>query len=617
VFWERWDVNINQVDTTRNSFAVREIYDVRFDGSFTFGSVVIPLSRVESIERIEVSEEGQPLRASCGGDRGTFCVEYSSDDLFITYYFRRAAIDETRNFDIRYVVNGALRIYPDGDQLWWDAIPEEHFGFEIGSSTVTVDMPNGFAPREGVDPVVTYGARGNVEVNGRRIVATAVNGVGEYDSFSIRIQYPHNPDARIPVWQAEFDERRAYEENTQPLVNLGLLLGSVIIGVGGLVLVFARYVTKGRDPEVGAVPTFLSEPPSDLSPALVGTLLDERADLRDILSILIDLAFRGYLVIEERQEKNQVALFSYNRASFIFKRTEKEYADLPAYEQALMQHLFGQEREERTLDSLRNRFYMVIPGIQNALYAAVVDQGLFNRSPEQVRNQWSGFGTLLMIIAFGGGFISFAALEDVSGFLLCLPAALGIVGLAIASFGSAMPARTAHGALEAAKWRAFREYLTRLERYSDVESAAARFDDYLRYAVAFGINRQWLERFRGAAVDVPPWYYPTHMGPYRRGYPRTPAQSASFPLSQRELAGDVARAGDGDFSFDDVSEQMSRSLNEMSAGLTTMLDSAARVMSSRPQESGSSGSWSSGGRSFSGGGSRGGGGSGGGSRGFG
>ena len=84
---------------------------------------------------------------------------------------------------------------PGGDQLWWIAIPSEHYGFPIGSSTITVKLPAGFAPREGVDPVVTYGAPGDVQVNGTTVVAKATRQIGGNEAFEIRVQYPHDPNA--------------------------------------------------------------------------------------------------------------------------------------------------------------------------------------------------------------------------------------------------------------------------------------------------------------------------------------------------------------------------------------------------------------------------------------
>ena len=45
------------------------------------------------------------------------------------------------------------------------------------------------------------------------------------------------------------------------------------------------------------------EPPESLTPAEAGTLMDESADMRDITATMVDLAVRGHLRIEERDEK--------------------------------------------------------------------------------------------------------------------------------------------------------------------------------------------------------------------------------------------------------------------------------------------------------------------------
>jgi uncharacterized membrane protein YgcG len=619
IVWDRWDVFIENVDTTRNRFSVREVYDVRFRGRFSFGSAVIPTARLEQITDVQVYEEGRALQENCFTQQPSFCVSQEDGDVSITYYFSRPIIDDVGRFEIRYTVVGALRVYEAGDQLWWDAIPDDHFGFPIRSATVTVQLPQDYAPREGIDPVVTYGAAGEISVNGGTIVARAANGVGPYESFSVRVQYPHDPSARIARWQAEFDQQRAYDENVRPLVNVGLIALSTVIGLGGVLGLTARYMARGRDPKVGLVPEYLSAPPSSLAPAEAGTLIDERADVRDVLSTLLDLANKGYLVIEEEQQEGFLGIGS--ASEFTFKRTDKPVEGLREFELTFLSALFPGDRMERTLDSLRNSFYAYIPVIQRAIYSETVKDGLFASSPQTVRTTWGFVGAGLLVVAVLLFFVSFAALENLAETALLVPFAIGAVGVAALILSSFMPAKTREGAEEAAKWLAFREYLRNLERYEAVDQAADRFAAYLPYAVAFGLNHIWLSRFRQLdGMPIPTWYWPTYLGgPYRRGYvPGTPLGRDIFGAG-RGLPGELARAGDSGLSLDQVSDRMARGLESMSAGLSTLLDSASRAMTSVPQaaRTGTSGSWSSGGGGWSGGGFSGGGGSGGGSRGFG
>jgi hypothetical protein len=164
-----------------------------------------------------------------------------------------------------------------------------------------------------------------------------------------------------------------------------------------------------------------------------------------------------------------------------------------------------------------------------------------------------------------------------------------------------MPVKTRLGSESAAAWLAFKRYLSNISRYTKVEEATDQFDKYLPYAIAFGIERSWINRFaRLDTVPVPTWYYPYGWGGHRYHGPHS------------TVGGGVGNLGGGGVpSVQGMSDGLAGSLQNMSSGLTSMLNSASSTFSSVPQSSGrSGGGWSGGG--FSGGG-----GGGGGSRGFG
>jgi len=56
VFWEGWDVVIDNIDTTQNSFDITEIYDVNFSGTFRYGLRVIADTNLEYINEVMVYE---------------------------------------------------------------------------------------------------------------------------------------------------------------------------------------------------------------------------------------------------------------------------------------------------------------------------------------------------------------------------------------------------------------------------------------------------------------------------------------------------------------------------------------------------------------------------------
>lgn len=617
VFWNVWDVEIYDFDLAQNTFSVREIYDVAFDGTARKGNAFVENTNLDSFSDIKVYQDSTLLTASCSGSTGTYCVTNVSDGVSIDYYFFETIVNNNGNFTIEYKVHGALRTYEGGDQLWWTAVPSDTYGFAVGSSKITVTLPPELAPREGIDPIVTYGAQSEITVKGSVVVAQATQRISGSENFEIRVQFPSSGLLTQPAWQERFDSDRNYQENVEPLINLGTIALSLLIALGGPLAIYTHWLSKGRDPEIGPVPTFLSEPPSDLPPAVVGSLIDESVDTHDILSTIIDLAHREYLVIEEEQTK-LIGIFS--SSEFTFKRSDKSTDGLRPYERDTLRYVFS-NKNERSLEAMKNKFYIHIPKLQKALYEEMVDEKLFDSNPESTRSTYTAMGVFILLATGLLGFGLISAFEDsLSPILLCFPFALAISGLMMLMIGQHMPRKSQKGAEEAAKWRAFKEYLENIEKYADLSHVAKDFDRYLPYAVAFGLEKSWIRRFSKVAVTpIPSWYYPTYRGGHYGGGYRagSPFPSRGGSLSSKDvIPGDLASAGGG---LDSMGQGLSGGLESMSKGLSQMLESASRTITSTPAPSnnGSSGSWSGGGSSFSGGGSFGGGSSGGGSRGFG
>ena len=250
---------------------------------------------------------------------------------------------------------------------------------------------------------------------------------------------PITPLLRRRRGRRRLTPQQAYNETVLPLINLAICGASLLIGLGGSLFILIRLQTRGRDPAIGPVPTMLSEPPDNAPPAVVGALVDETADLRDIISILVDLARRGYLVFEEDQNDG-VFGFGSSR-TFTFKRTDKSTEGVAAFEASLLREVFPHGTLERTMASMRNTFYTAIPRLQRDLYAELVQRGYFPRSPETVRATWRGLGTLLLGASVFLGFVMFF-LIDAPGLWIAVPASLGLVGVVAMLTAGSMPVKT-------------------------------------------------------------------------------------------------------------------------------------------------------------------------------
>jgi len=103
-------------------------------------------------------------------------------------------------------------------------------------------------------------------------------------------QAPPAPSADAAA--AEAEAQQAFRDQWSPLANvIGGTLGLLLL-LGGPGLVYLLWYNKGRDKPVVRVADYLPEPPDTLAPGLAGTLVDDKADMQDVLATIVDLARR-------------------------------------------------------------------------------------------------------------------------------------------------------------------------------------------------------------------------------------------------------------------------------------------------------------------------------------
>jgi hypothetical protein len=596
--WDRFDVTIDNINTSANEFRVTEAYELYIErGPYSYGFAQIPLGRVESIDNVTVSQDGTPLSATCSSSAGTYCVTQDSKNLSINYYFLRSVQSgQQPHIQIQYTVHGGLRSYAAGDELYWVALPSDTSGFDVVASRVVVNLP----PNTPILAETGYPNTWAYSAEGDTLTWTSPTLPSNHGSFEVRVKYPHDPAMKKPAWQAGYDREQYYIDHIQPIASLLLGVITVLLTLVGVLFVVVRYLRHGRDPVTVTAPEYLTEPPSDELPGIIGLLLDEKADMQDIMATLVDLARRGYFVIEQKEEKT---LGLFKNTEFEFHRTDKSWDDLRDYEEALMRGLFPEHRKDTDLDQLKQKFYAVIPGIKQQMYNNLITAGYFTRSPETTRRLWL-WGGIAAIVAASGLFWLSRSVTIVSPLISLPPIGLGIVGAVGLLFADVMPAKTEKGAQQAALWRAFRHYLKNINRYHQGDAPAdEQFQRYLPFATAFGIEKEFMHDLTPVLTSMPGWYFPTYMGgPWGGGYRGRTVTGSGQPMS-------MGGGSLGTPSLSGLDRSLSEGLNSMSRGMTQMLNEASHAMTSRPQSSGR------GGGGFSGGG--GGGGGGGGSRGFG
>jgi len=459
------------------------------NGPFTFAFREIPKNKLRDVIDFQVSEGDQPLRVE---------TDKTDSAYKFTWYFPATNqgakfFSDVHTFTLRYTVRGAARIYPQGDQFWWKFI-EANRAYTIDSSQVVLHLPAKF----GADQLKATTYLGTTEVAGAQIIngSTIEYNGGPFppqSTWEIRAQFPHVITAPPEAWQQIDDQI----ERTAAQNNFYAVVATVLLGIGGPLLLLVLWYLVGRDKPTTFAAEFLSKPPDDTPPGVVGTLLDEHADLQDILATIADLAQRGFLRIRESDAFGTPA----------YERTNLSDDHLAPFEKETLDALL-RGNPFRRLDDVRGSFYSYLPDLQRMLYDQVVARGFFPSSPFATRARYYNIGKwgALLVPILGAPAYCFTFVLAPLAFLPLLILELFFIGLVLLS--RVMPQRTPKGALAAAQWNAFKRYLANIEKYTQVNEAKNQFASYLSYAIAFGLEKRWIENFQKVATPAPTWYIP-------------------------------------------------------------------------------------------------------------
>lgn len=293
-------------------------------------------------------------------------------------------------------------------------------------------------------------------------------------------------------------------EPSEAWLHLIFIIAMLIIGVGGFVTIVILWFVRGRDPATGLVADILPQPPDDLPPGAAGTLLDERADHQDVVATLLGLGRHGAIQIVDRVKDDPASGRPRGHDYLLIARDPDKVTS--RLERDLLYVLFDRipkPGEEVRLRDVKHRFDAHESEIRDDLYGEMVDRNYFHRAPHKTRGRWRRLAWLGLISSLViGVFLT----VRVDRFAILTTIAAVVIFAGLLRMSNAMPKKTTFGAESAAKWRAFKRYLESIERHGALEEAQGIFDRYLSYAVAFGIERDWIRKFAMVGAANPGWF---------------------------------------------------------------------------------------------------------------
>jgi uncharacterized membrane protein YgcG len=486
---ERFDVQVNVAEDSR--ILVTETMQFRFTGSWNGIIRLIPIEyRYKGfnytlfLEPLSVTDErGNALRHEISREG-----HLRSFKIWVP-----GARDAVRTVVLRYQVRNALRYFDEHDELYWNVTGDE-WEMPIEAASASISLPPTVTGLRALAFTGAYGSTeqsASVDVSGNSVRVLAQRPLGVREGLTVVVGW----DKGI-VLQPGF------------LSKLGDFLLSnwpLFLPIGVFAVMFWLWYSRGRDPALRPIAPHY-EPPAGMTPAEVGTLIDNSPDMRDITATLVDLAVRGYLYIDETESEKLLGLWT--GRDYIFE-LRKPLGGLNEHERRLLSGIFfGGMRatgSRVSMSELENKFYTELPGIRDAIYDQLLKRGYYDHRPDKVKKTYLGITAVLFLLTFLGG-------TTLSGMVGMSPITTMVAGflsaIIIAGFGYFMPARTLKGAHALEGVLGFEEFLSRVEsdRFERMVKTPQMFEKFLPYAMAFGVEKNWVRAFDNIYKQPPEWY---------------------------------------------------------------------------------------------------------------
>ena len=451
-------------------------------------------------------------------------------DLHVRIWINPWAMNEDRDVIIRYHVTNAIRF----DELYWSV---NDVGYPIDKAHVVVVLPTGVVPTRtvvttrdsdrkhpipGFNPAAKVAADAKIETNGNTVGISLPRAFSAFEVMTIAVGWPSG-HITGPI--------KAPERPGISMIQWWPLLIPLMIFVAA----FKTWQKQGEPNEGPYVVRY--EPPAEMSPAELGTLVDDSMDGADLTATMVDLAARGFLRIEEIAESPPGGLAERTDHIIHVLRKRPEGARLKSHE-----HLFlaALRNAGGASDMVRNswlRKTFVWPDeIRDAIYDSLISSGYYFTRPDKIEALWNRAAIFAAIAGIPLAVLAFwypSAL--ISPALVTTSAVLS--ALVLYAFAQIMPARTAAGARARENALGLKDFLGRVKdpRNTTTMKSPEKFQRYLPYAIALGVAGNWAKAFDELYGGKPDWYVGGTGQFSASSFSRSISGISSAPKSSRSL----------------------------------------------------------------------------------
>ncbi len=460
----------------------------------------IPLSYVDrSGQNFRLRVHVNELKSSQKGDQ--FWKSGTGGKLFIKIGNPNFEYQGLVGYTLEYTLKNAMTTFPSHDEFYWNVTGNEWI-VPIRKAKFIVHLPS-----ECKDKTISYaafigvmGSRDNTSIqvdrHGQEIVYEVMRPLQTYEGLTAVLGIPIGVLKSFSLFQ----KIKWFAQDNWPYGFPVLIF----------IFLFLVWYFRGKDPKGKGTIAVSYESPDNLTPGEVGTLIDEKVDMRDITATLVDLAVKGYLKIEEEEDKD-----------FIFRSTVPKIAvTLKAHEKFILDHLFLYGNYCR-LSSLKYTFATnYLAPIRQRIYDGLIEKGYFQCSPDTIRKVFRFWGVFFMVV---GGILAIVFLGMPQLWWIATPIPLGVSGISSGLlffiFAPLMPKKTKKGVEVYEQIKGLEEYIARAEAETlQKTDPKLLFETLLPFAICFGLTKSWVKTFSSLFQEPPEWYTSSSYSSWNMNY---------------------------------------------------------------------------------------------------
>lgn len=489
------------------------------------GKQVSKKYRVQLSDVSVTNESGVPYSFEGGREGNDYVIKIGDEDI---------TLKGTNVYVVKYSYDIGNDKLPQYDQLYYNLIGDG-WGTTIRNVSFSVEMPKEFDKENLGFSLGEKGSFGTTDVkfnvNEKLITGTVERALQPYEALTLRLQLPEGYFSKVEV------------DNYYWLIALCAIF---------IVVSIILFQTFGRDDKVYT--TVEVTPPDDITSAEAGYIIDGNVDDRDVLSLIIYWADKGYITISNDSNDN-----------FILNRIKPSDRNMRDYEAFMFDEMF-REKDAISKDDLKYKFHDTLAKVKGGIPLTFKDESrtLYTSKSKTVKGLCYIFAGICMALLVGVsisiyefssaaglvsgivGFVATITLASIVGHYVDVSASGKKAGLVVSTLiyilvisivtmiainyteikyaffacgfaaivcgivGSYSKKRTPQSNKWLGKLLGLKKFITLTEKDRIellVHDNPQLFYNILPYAYALDVTDEWAKQFESITIEPPTWYY--------------------------------------------------------------------------------------------------------------